>query len=122
WEAGRVYADTYEIPLVRNVGSRYPFALVVNWYNADPDNRVEALNDGDHPISVILDIGAVIQPNFHVSLSNLQIPQDNNDIARTFGSVIVMEGFGYTVFDDELTFNVDVVWESQNNIEKDYIA
>lgn len=120
WEIGQVYADTYDLPLVRNVNSRYPFELAVNWYDENPDNRVEPVNEADNPLTVELDIGAVIQPNLRVSLSNLQRPDSRDAASHTFGSILRMDGFSYNVFSDELNFNVEVLWEAQSNIDVDY--
>ncbi|MGB7340347.1 MAG: DUF2142 domain-containing protein [Phototrophicaceae bacterium] len=122
WEAGQIYADTYELPLVRNINSRYPFTLTVNWYDDIPEDRVIALNEADNTINVGLQIGAVIQPNLSVSFGNLEILREINPAERTFGSVIRVEGLGYTEFEDDNLFNVDVLWESQSDIDKDYIA
>lgn len=33
-----------------------------------------------------------------------------------------MNGFGYTIFEGETTFNVDVLWEAQTDIDTDYIT
>jgi|GEM_PF-357805 len=122
WETGSIYADTYEIPLARTISSRFPFRLSVNWYDEDPENRVAAVNDVDSDISVLLDMGAVIQPNLRISSSNLQLPEPGTANERTFGSIIEMGGFGYTIIEDELTFAVDVLWESKSNIEVEYVT
>ncbi|MGJ3238303.1 MAG: DUF2142 domain-containing protein [Anaerolineae bacterium] len=122
WQAGRIYADTYELPLVRNINSRYPFSLTVNWYDETPEERIIASNDADNPIDVLLNMGAAIQPNLRVSLTGLQLPDDNQQLLRTFGGEVTLEGFGYNTFSDEDSFSVDVLWEAQKNIEIDYVA
>lgn len=120
WEVGSIYADTYEIPLMRTINSRYPFELAVNWYNADSDNRLESLNNVDNPITVELGIGAVINPSLRPSLAGLEIINDNQTTYRSFGGIIVMDGFAYQILGDGLSFDVDVLWEAKNNIETAY--
>ena len=120
WEAGKIYADTYEIGLSRNINSRYPFELAVNWYNEDPDNRIASLNDVDNPITVELAMGAVVKASVRPSLAGLELINDNMVAFRTFGGIIVMEGYAYNVLADGLTFDVEVLWDSRNNIEVAY--
>lgn len=120
WEAGKIYADTYEIGLSRNINSRYPFNLAVNWYNEDPANRIVSLNDAENPITVELAIGAVVKPNLRPSLAGLELINDNMVAFRTFGSLIVMEGYAYNVLEDGLSFDVEVLWSARNNIETAY--
>lgn len=123
WEPGAIYADTYEIRLGNNITGRFPFALDVNWYVEDPDERIQALNNDDNPIEVILDVGAAIQPNARPELSELEIPSDGNTAPRLFNNEILMDGFGYsTVSNGELAFNVDVLWEAQRALDQDYIT
>lgn len=122
WEAGNIYADTYEISLLRTIHARLPFQLTVNWYDEEPDNRLTALNDVDSEITVLLDMGAVIQPNLSVSSSGLELPPPGNAAQRTFSSIIEVAGFGHNVVEEQLTFSVDVLWESKSNLDVDYVT
>ncbi|MEO1288628.1 MAG: DUF2142 domain-containing protein [Chloroflexota bacterium] len=126
WEAGDIYADTYELTLLRNVHSRYPFDLSINWYDEIPEARVTATNENDSTINVLLDIGAVIRPNLPVSFSDLDLLQDEEANTRTFGRIIRLEGFAHTPPEleenNDAAFIVDALWESQSSIETDYIA
>lgn len=122
WEAGEIYADTYEIPLRRNLTLRFPFRIDVNWYDADPDNRIASVNNDGNPISVLLDVGAIVNPSIRVLASGLQTYENAEDFERNFGGSIILKAFGYTTFDEDLTFNVEALWQSQTSIDRDYIA
>lgn len=120
WEMGAIYADTYEIELASNISARYPFMLDVNWYEDEPENRVSSVNQNDNEISVILDIGAVIQPRFTESfsgLANIKVDEANQLL---FGEQIRLSSYGHNLYLEDDTFTVDVLWESDVRVDGDY--
>lgn len=121
WELGRVYPLTYILLLDGLITSSHPFSLSVNLYDTDMVTGIDAIGEAGDLIDVVLGVGAVVMPNIRVSRANLQILSP--DIrSRTFGNRLRVEGFGYNVFEEELTFNVDVLWEVQGNIDTDYVT
>lgn len=122
WEAGKIYADTYQLQLARGITSRYPFQLTVNWYNEEPDDRVIAVNDADNPITVELAMGAVVNASLRPPIAGLEMINDNQTAYRSFGGIIVMDGFGYNILQEGLFFDVEVLWEARADIDTAYTA
>jgi 4-amino-4-deoxy-L-arabinose transferase-like glycosyltransferase len=120
WEVGAIYADTYEIQLANNINARYPFRVEVNWYETEPENRLTPLNRDDNEISVLLDVGAVVQPRLLVSFSGLAEMKDVEQQQRFFGNQILLTHYGYNLYPDDQTFTLDVMWETGTQVDGDY--
>lgn len=117
WEEGKIYADTYEIRLTRAVNGRFPFSAQVAWYTGLPDNRLEIVDAEDDSLdTVLLNIGALIQPGFRTSITPYvplnDIPQEQRD----FANELRLRGFAI----DQETFNIQLIWETLNSIDKSY--
>lgn len=122
WEPGLVYALNYKLLLKRH-STRVPhiFSLAVNLYDVDINSQIDAIGETGASIDVVLDIGAVSSHNIRAPQRGLQILSPNIG-SLTFGNTLRVEGFGYTIFEEELTFDVEVLWESQTDIDTDYIT
>lgn len=123
WEEGAIYADSYNIRLTRTITGRYPFDVQVSWYEDQPDNRVQIVNQEDQPIeSVLLDVGAVIASSVRdgvtgfASLNDMEVANSE----REFLPGLRLRRFLYTEDSDLLT--VQVEWEATTNLEANYTA
>jgi 4-amino-4-deoxy-L-arabinose transferase-like glycosyltransferase len=122
WEAGVVYADTYEIELTRSLNARYPFRIDVSWYRGETDNRIEAVNQDGSEISVLLDIGAVVSPTLRVPMSGLVDVSEIDAGQREFNGSLLMNGYRYESYEEQAVFGVEVLWDVRLPLDKDYIA
>jgi hypothetical protein len=129
WEAGKIYADTYQIPLSRAITARYPFAVQIQWYDESPEDTLPITTaEGETIAAVVLNVGAVIDPNHKLpsnrftSVEQLRVNEDGNTLVqpteRDFENKIYINGFVV----DPRSFTVDVLWEVRSNLETDYTA
>lgn len=119
WEAGKFYADTYEIRLTGTLQDRFPFDAQVAWYEGDPDNRATVTDADDNEIqTVLLDAGAYVTPNLSVPAANFisLLSDDEPASSRLFDTLIAVRGF--IPMDDP--FTVSVEWEARSDMAIDY--
>lgn len=118
WEVGKIYADTYEVPLLRAISARYPFRVKVDWYDEAPSETLDIVNrDGvDLPV-VLLDVGAVVQPNYSLSLTRFESLETVDRFEREFGASIRLTSFKVLP-----PFTVEIEWEAINSMDLDYTA
>lgn len=120
WQAGAIYADTYDIELARNVSARYPFKVDVNWYEGEPDNRITPVNQDGKDISVDLALGAVVQPRLPISYNGLEHIMLDDPQQAVFDNQIRATYFGYNLYLEDNTFTVDVMWQAESTMDKEY--
>jgi hypothetical protein len=129
WEAGKIYPDTYEIQLSRAITARYPFGVLVNWYDESPEDILPATTtEGDEIENVVLGVGAVVTPNFPLNLSRfipverLRVDEEGQTVIeqvdRDFQGEILITGFDV----DPRTFTLDLEWEAKQGLDEDYTA
>jgi hypothetical protein len=118
WEVGRIYPDTYNMRLLRAINQRYPFRVDVNWYESTSDQTLTATNRDDTQIDdVMLNVGAVVNPNYTISVSNLQSLQDVERAEREFGDLIRLDSYNI-----QSPFTVELEWLSFGRPDQDYTA
>ena len=122
WQAGAIYADTYEIELTRSLNARYPFRVDVSWYQGETDNRITALNQDGSEISVLLNVGAVVSPTLRVPVSGLVDMSQIEAAQREFNGSLLMNGYRYDEYEEQNVFGVEVLWDVRLPLDKDYIA
>lgn len=129
WEAGKIYADTYQIQLSRAITARYPFGVQVHWYEESPEDILPITTaEGETIPDVVLNVGAVIDPNQKLpvnrftSVEALRVDEDGNTLVqqtdRDFENKIFINGFVV----DPRSFTIDILWEARSNLEEDYSA
>ncbi len=119
WEEGAIYADTYELTIGRVAEARYPLRLLLNWYDEEPQNRLEIVSRDDANLeSVLLNVGALVTASpsagsliSGVSLSDVDVAQ------REFQGTLRLISFLPTP-----EFVIDVQWETVLTPEADYTA
>lgn len=124
WEPGAIYEDTYEIQIIRASNARYTIQVEVNWYNDEPSQRVEIVDDEDRNVeNVLLDVGALVSSSVFepadnmVQLNTLDDELDRHVSQREFGARLRATAFA--VSDDLL---LEVQWEVIGTLDVDYTA
>lgn len=122
WQPGKIYADTYIVNLSNLIQGRYPFGVLVSWWHMPTGETIEPQDSAGNPLSaVILNVGAVVSPNYQQSLAGiLQLPPDQAEQA-TFTlpdkePMIRLVGFQ---FNRENSF-LRLRWQAMTIMDTDY--
>ncbi|MDQ7025939.1 MAG: DUF2142 domain-containing protein [Anaerolineae bacterium] len=127
WEEGKIYADTYQIPLSFAIAESYPFGVQVNWYEDIPEDVLPVTtSDGDAITDVVLGVGAVVNTGVSPSTTNftpveqLRVDEEGETLIsqadRDFGGQILINSFNV----DPRSFSIDILWETRSAITEDY--
>lgn len=111
WEPGRIYADTYGVPLSPDTRGRFVLRLQVGWWYRPEGEYITPVVDGDEIDSVMLEMGAFIEPGTQPLPSNYVFVQD----AR-FGGIFTL--VSYRLSDDGQSLSL--VWQAAGGLLGDY--
>lgn len=126
WEAGKIYADTYQIPL-SHIAESYPFGVQVNWYEEVPEDILPVItSDGDTIDDVVLGVGAVVNTSSRpsetgfTSVDAVRVDEEGNTLIsqadRDFGGQIFIDSFNV----DPRSFIIDILWQAHTTVDEDY--
>ena len=124
WEAGSIYADTYQILLAPDATGRYPFRLQVGWWNLPTRTFIPPLDAQNEPMqAAILDVGALVSPNWVEAAVGFtpvaQLAAENEEPPRAdFGEEMRLISLDFDVQANRLS----LLWEALRFIEQDYTA
>lgn len=112
WQAGAIYADSYQIDLSREVVGQFPLRLHVGWWHYPTGESIASHDENGQPIdSVMLDAGAFVSPGIAPDVTGFI------DISPVmFGGAIRLIGYH---FDDE-TGTLQLHWESARGLDDTY--